>query len=55
MLGRLNIVGHELRYTNARDLEERRMRIAQIYACILLYFLLKVGVFDVPPELSKWW
>ena len=31
-----------------RDLEERRMRIAQICACVLLYFLLKAAAFDVP-------
>ena len=30
-----------------RDLEGRRMRIAQIYACVLLYFLLKAVAFDV--------
>ena len=31
-----------------RDLEERRMRIAQTYVCVLLYFLLKATAFDVP-------
>ena len=31
----------------SRDLEGRRMRIAQIYACALLYFILKAVVFDV--------
>ena len=31
-----------------RDLEGRRMRIAQIYVCVLLYFLLKAAAFDVP-------
>ena len=30
-----------------RDLEGRRMRIAQIYACVLFSFLLKVAAFDV--------
>ena len=30
-----------------RDLEGRRMRIAKIYACVLLYFLLKAAAFDV--------
>ena len=40
--------------TNSRDLEGRRMRIAQIYACFLLYFLLKGAAFDVPSSLSKW-
>ena len=29
-------------------LEGIRMRIAQIYACVLLYFLFKVAAFDVP-------
>ena len=37
-----------------RDLEGRRMRIAQIYACVLLYFLLKAAAFDVSFYLSKW-
>ena len=31
-----------------RDLEGRRVRKAQIYVCVLLYFLLKVAAFDVP-------
>ena len=31
----------------SRDLEGRRMRIAQIYVCILLYFLLKSTASDV--------
>ena len=35
-------------FTETRDLEERRMGIAQIYACVLLYFLLKAATFDVP-------
>ena len=30
-----------------RDLEERRMRIAQIYARVLLYFQLKAAALDV--------
>ena len=30
------------------DLEGRRMRIAQIYVCLLFYFLLKVANFDAP-------
>ena len=29
-------------------LEGIRMRIAQIYPCVLLYFLFKVAAFDVP-------
>ena len=35
-----------------RDLEERRMRIVQIYVYVLLYFLLKAAAFDVPSYLS---
>ena len=35
-----------------RDLEERMMRIAQIYVYVLLYFLLKAAAFDVPSYLS---
>ena len=31
-----------------RDLEGRRMRIVQIYVCVLVYFLLKASAFDVP-------
>ena len=31
----------------SRDLEERRMRIAQIYAGVLLYFLLYATAFDL--------
>ena len=31
-----------------------RMRIAQVYACVLFHFLLKVAAFDVPFQLSKW-
>ena len=31
-----------------RNLEGRSMRIEQIYACVLLYFSLKVAAFDVP-------
>ena len=31
-----------------RDLQGRRMRIAQICDCVLLYFLLKAAAFDVP-------
>ena len=31
-----------------KDLKGRRMRIAQIYACVQLYFLLKAAAFDVP-------
>ena len=31
-----------------RDLEERRIGIAQIYVCVLLYFLLPVAAFDAP-------
>ena len=34
--------------TYYRDLEGRRVGIAQIYACVLLYFLLKSAPFDVP-------
>ena len=37
-----------------KNLEERRMRITQIYVCVLLYFLLKAATFDVPSYLSKW-
>ena len=35
---------------DTRDLEGRRMRIAQIYVCVLLYFLLKAAAFDVHPS-----
>ena len=42
-----------IEYTTS-DLEERRMRIAEIYACVLLYFLLKAVALDVSSELSKW-
>ena len=35
-------------FTETMDLEERRMGIAQIYACVLLCFLLKAETFDVP-------
>ena len=31
-----------------KDLEGRRIRIEQICACALLYFLLKVAAFDAP-------
>ena len=31
----------------SRDLEGRRMGIAQIYIYVLLYFLLKAATFDV--------
>ena len=31
-----------------KGLEGRRIRITQICACVLLYFLLKVAAFDVP-------
>ena len=34
-------------FSFSRDLEERRMRIAQIYACVLLCFILKAVAFDV--------
>ena len=30
-----------------RNLEERSMRIAQIYDCVLWYFLSKAAAFDV--------
>ena len=33
----------------------RKMRITQIYTCVLLYFLWKAVAFDVPSQLSKWW
>ena len=36
----------EIRFT--RDLEGRMMRNAQIYACVLFYFLLKAAAFNVP-------
>ena len=36
-----------LRLILSRDFEGRRMRMEQIYACILLYFLLKEATFDV--------
>ena len=35
-------------FCNSKDLEERRMRIAQVYTCVLWYFLLKAAAFDVP-------
>ena len=34
--------------SDTRDLEGRKMRIAVIYACVLLYFLLKVAAVGVP-------
>ena len=37
-----------LKMSANRDLEGRKMGIAQIYACFLWYFLLKAAVFDVP-------
>ena len=37
-----------------RDLEERKMKIVQIYASILLYFLFNVAAFDVSSQLLKW-
>ena len=38
----------KLHRSKCRDFEWRRMRIAQIYACVILYFLLKAAAFDVP-------
>ena len=37
-----------LRLNIYRDLEGRKMRIAQIYVCVISYFLLKAVAFDVP-------
>ena len=34
--------------SKSKDSEVRRMRIAQIYVSVLLYFLLKAAAFDVP-------
>ena len=34
---------------NPRDLEERKLGISQIYAYVILHFLLKAAAFDVLP------
>ena len=46
----LEHTGIETIWKSSRDLEERRMRFAQIYIHVLLYFLLKAAAFDVHPS-----
>ena len=43
-----NILIYDHLFTFTRDLEGRRMKIAQIYACVLLHFPLKAAAFDAP-------